>query len=282
MQFRKKLYKTPLFFIIFLIFGCNNKTDNIDENNNLTQKEKIKNFLENLKEIDTNVNKVETKTRDIYSYPLEILVDDISTLTRYANDDVGDLIIREGTQSYPDNTSTSLGSSSNAISYTTQKYHDDNNFYSLTLWNDDEETKSKKTTTYDSLENEFYFSLSFYYEEFQLLEELMQYCDNSLYKIEINLLDDFVDGKNSYSYSITTFEEEDSEVIKEKYSYSRVIDIENNKIQSLHHEMNAEYYLGGTLVNSLNETSDRDYFYGEYQNYNGTIYNQKDFIESNV
>lgn len=246
------------------------------------KKEIMQDFLIRLLDMDGHVVSTNQtiEATDYYltnSFPFTMTTKQISTTTRYVDKDGNPIVVEEGQIGFADD----VGEEPNSYDkYVSQKTQDDRYLYHITDY-ENPSTNDRVQTYLRSNTDVIFFNVGFPMSEYENIMFMITYLDSENYNFEISNFDEIVDnGVWEYEYEATFYELENgipTKYPKEVHRYKNKLTIENGIITKLDQESDVELYSGGIKVNWSKYYIKREYLQGDYQIFEGTIFNPNDY-----
>ncbi len=235
-------------------------------------------LLDNLgkKLISLEGNIVSSKTKMIrqLSYASDgdfsLYVENNYVTTRYKKDDS---YVKEtiGTEKIEDETS----------SYKTQTFDNGKKFYRINEYDEDATTRSQKSEKYSASNVDSIYDVGQAYTEIANFQYMLTAGDKTddthvvEYQFE-NIEGVEIDGKLSYSYSLSIYEidtssSKEEKTLSQRMTYENVFTIKNNLITHLSQKYLMDTY-AGEAKQSILVNLEEDYTQGEFQTFSGELY----------
>ncbi len=243
-----------------------------------SSKESDEVLLDNLgkKLISLEGNIVSSKTKMIrqLSYASDgdfsLYVENNYVTTRYTKDDS---FVKEtiGTEKIEEETS----------SYKTQTFDNGKKFYRINEYDEDSSTRTQKSEKYSTSSVDSIYDVGQAYTEIANFHYMLTAADKTddTHVVECqfdNIEGVEVDGKLSYSYSLSIYEidtssSKEEKTLSQQMTYENVFTIKNNLITHLSQKYQMDTY-AGTAKQSLVVNLEEDYTQGEFQTFSGELY----------
>lgn len=291
-MFTQSINKITILFPLLFLFSCGNSASSSSlsssasssssssssssessSSSSLTELEKdkaeVQSFYDYLSSLNDHPNKVSGSTVSSYYYltdvePLEIKGTDTFVSTRYTLPASG-LLERIGT----------IKMDSSSSKYRTDIYHDKTSFYKLTDYADDTEDE-KQVLSYDSDYEEDNLNISIVYSDMANLEYMLE----NMGKAKVGYDFSFPESIESldtleYSYSLTIYET--GTVPNETITHTTSFSLDGDALKKATTTYADDKYAGGVKANWSLSTSTLTFTQGDYEPYNGTLLDPKDF-----
>ncbi len=252
--------------------SSNETSQSTSLNNNISE---IERFCDNLASLEGKVQTTHAEIESIYYYltdaqPLEILISDVSDMTRY-NSSEGQIMVKKGTTRYLNDDLTVASEDE----YEMQIFYDKAAFYRITDYKDESVTDKKETIPFSEKTIDINLNIGFPLTEINNFKFMEENIDNSNLKVEYKGINDFVtEGTWEYSYGITLY---DSGIPAQKIYYKNKLFIENSLITKVEQEYHNELYAGGKKANWNESYSTTTFTQGERLDFEGTRFNPKSY-----
>ncbi len=249
------------------LIGCANSGESSSSSSPpQTDEEYFQALGEKLLSMEGKINKSKSSLKRLIRYMggLDMYVEDEYTTTRYAN---GDSYVKEkiGTSAIDDESETS---------YQEQVFDNGKKFYQIRVYDGSERTQ--KSAKYAESSVESIYSVGQAYTEISNFNYMLKMAkDDSVVYSFTNKEGLIENGKLSYSYSLSFYEDGDSDsedrVLAQCMAYENVFTIENGLITHLSQKYQSDVYLGDA-TQSLVVNLEEDYEHGEYASFSGTLF----------
>lgn len=280
--------KASLFiFSLGFLFSCGTTTSNISSSDSsktevttseqtttstLTQeeidKEKIEEFILYLDDIKGHTKQVNAVMNNYYNFSAgdspDMSGSDTFTATRYTREGTSDITVRKG--------SILVGESPSK--YECQSFVLGTNVYQLVKNEDGSKTKNVAPNILNNAEDAL--NISFAYSQKANLKYILDSMGSDLISYEYKFPASFsMTGTFSFSYSLTSFQE--SNVKSRQISHEVTITLEKSVISKATHVTQDDVYSGRKRVNWQRVESSYTYIHGDYEQFQGEIFDISTF-----
>jgi|GEM_PF-4642847 len=270
-------FKLILLSSAALLFGCagTNKTSSESIAPIETGIEEIDVFIASLQKLTDHPNVANVSVSTEYNYLTDgsdyftMNASDTFTIERFLLNKKDGITVREGIYEVEGNES----------SYVTQTYHDGEKFYLLTDYKSASDVDSKESIPYKEDTIEDNLSINFSYKEISNLVYLASFKDEDSILGDYELPESINEnGDTSYKYSLTAYQDG---YLQQKISHEVTFTVENGVIVSSKHIVESDLF-GGTRqkVNYSVSTTEATYTQGEYQEFDGDLFDPDNFVEA--
>lgn len=279
--------KLSTILLLTFLFSCstNNTSSNVNQDENSytssldsissstnsieLDKKNIEEFEEYLLDINGHPNKVNAVMNNYYNFSAGEDADlegkDTFEVNRYKRENASDIVIRKGSQI--------VGNS--ITNYESQIFADSDYFYNLI---NDGTNKRKTTIIYLKSQEETNFNISFGLTQISNLDYLKSLIGDERVTYTLNLPTSYLlKGEVSFSYSLTALDSNSAKT--QQISHEITLNIENSVITKAKHITQTDMYAGGVKANWQRIESSYTYTQGEYEKYDGEVFNPKEYIE---
>ena len=227
-------------------------------------------FVEKLSKAGGHPNQIqgEQETSYFFSTGTEedgITIDgkDAFTAGRYSNKEDGDLIVRKGV----------LTMDGSSTSYEMQTSYDEESFYQLLRYEDGTGTKQLLPFAESSIEANL--SLDAAMSEAKSLSDALSYQGVKDVEVVLDLPKSLTDGETSFSYEVNLFVE-GTDVYQRRLLSSTTITLEEGILTHIETTKEEKIYASGLALNKMSVKSAMDIQQGEFQAYDGEIFDPDD------
>lgn len=280
--------KASLFiFSLGFLFSCGTTTSNISSSDSsktevttseqtttstLTQeeidKEKIEEFILYLDDIKGHTKQVNAVMNNYYNFSAgdspDMSGSDTFTATRYTREGTSDITVRKG--------SILVGESPSK--YECQSFVLGTNVYQLVKNEDGSKTKNVAPNILNNAEDAL--NISFAYSQKANLKYILDSMGSDLISYEYKFPASFsMAGTFSFSYSLTAFQE--SNVKSRQISHEVTITLEKSVISKATHITQDDVYSGSKRVNWQRVESSYTYIHGDYEQFQGEVFDISTF-----
>lgn len=276
-----------LIFSLGFLFSCGTTTSNISSSDSsktevatseqtttstLAQeeidKEKIEEFILYLDDIKGHTKQVNAVMNNYYNFSAgdspDMSGSDTFTATRYSREGASDITVRKG--------SVLVGESQSK--YECQSFVSGTNVYQLVKNEDGSKTKNVAPNILNNAEDAL--NISFAYSQIGNLKYMLDCIGTDLTTYEYNFPTSYsMTGTFSFSYSLTSFQE--SNVKSRQISHEVTITLEKSVISKATHVTQDDVYSGGKRVNWQRVESSYTYIHGDYEQFQGEVFDISTF-----